>query len=305
MNVNEILAVNETKTWKIQQLLLQGLTRREVAILITNNNYGFVQNVYAKMKAQGLFENLATETFNRRFGVEFEAYNVTKEILRNALRQAGINVEIEGYNHTTRNNWKIVTDASLSGNETFELVSPVLEGENGLQQIKTVCKTLNECGAKVNKSCGTHIHFDAAALDLGWWKRIYINYARLERVIDSFMPLSRRENNNIYSKSLNKISNLENKINAAASLDQIERIFGSRYFKINPMSYSRHNTIEFRQHNGTVEAEKITAWINFLNNLVSFSKTSLATEAGIEGLATFNPSELVNYLKQRKQKLAR
>lgn len=304
MNVNEILAVNETKTWKIQQLLLQGLTRREVAILITNNNYGFVQNVYAKMKAQGLFENLNINTFNRRFGVEFEAYNVTKETLKTALLRAGINVEIEGYNHTTRSNWKIVTDASLSGNETFELVSPVLEGENGLQQINTVCKTLNECGAKVNKSCGTHIHFDAAALDLDWWKKIYINYARLERVIDSFMPLSRRKSNNMYSKSLCEIRSFESKINAAHNLRDIENIFNSRYFKINPQSYSRHNTIEFRQHSGTVESDKIIAWIKFLNNLVNFSKTTLATEAGIEGLATFNPAELVNFLKQRKQKLA-
>ena len=44
--VTNILNQSITKTAKIQQLLLLGLTRRQVADLVTNGNYGFVQNVY-------------------------------------------------------------------------------------------------------------------------------------------------------------------------------------------------------------------------------------------------------------------
>jgi len=47
--IAEIVNATTTKTAKIQQLILMGLTRREIATLITNGNYGFVQNVYAKM----------------------------------------------------------------------------------------------------------------------------------------------------------------------------------------------------------------------------------------------------------------
>ena len=47
--LQSILAQTTSKTRKIQQLLMLGLTRREVADLVTNGNYGFVQNVYAKM----------------------------------------------------------------------------------------------------------------------------------------------------------------------------------------------------------------------------------------------------------------
>lgn len=47
--VRDILAQRTTKTSKIQQLLQLGLTRRQVADLVTNGNYGFVQNVYKKM----------------------------------------------------------------------------------------------------------------------------------------------------------------------------------------------------------------------------------------------------------------
>lgn len=62
--------------------------------------------------------------------------------------------------------WKLVTDSSLQGNNTFELVSPILVGENGLKELETVCWVLDICNAKVNDSCGFHVHMDAASFNL-------------------------------------------------------------------------------------------------------------------------------------------
>ena len=305
--IQEILAQTGTKTSKIQQLVLLGLTRRQIADLVTNGNYGFVQNVYAKMRSQGLLNISNQEArrrgFERRFGVEFEAYNVNMHTLCDALLEAGIHCRIEGYNHTTRRHWKIVSDSSLTGNQTFELVSPILQGEQGIDEMKTVCRVLNECGAKVNKSCGTHVHIDAQNMDLETWKRVYINYARLEKVIDDFMPVSRKRNNNAYCQGYSNLPNLEDRITRARSLNEIYSFFGSRYYKINPKSYARHNTIEFRQHSGTVDFEKISNWARFLGNLITFSATNLVTDVTLEGLATFNDQEIMNYLKRRTQKL--
>jgi hypothetical protein len=45
--VQSIISEQGTKTAKIQKLILLGLTRTEIARLLTNGNYGFVQNVYA------------------------------------------------------------------------------------------------------------------------------------------------------------------------------------------------------------------------------------------------------------------
>lgn len=304
--VNSILAQDATKTAKIQQLIILGLTRKDIARLITNGNYGFVQNVYAKMRAQGLLDqitqSLTSVNFNTKFGVEFEAYNVSKAKLNSALNRAGINCDIEGYNHTTRNHWKIVSDSSLSGSQSFELVSPILQGEQGLAEVETVCRVLNECNAKVNKSCGTHVHLNASNFNLQTWKNIYINYARLEKTIDNFMPLSRR--NNRFCKSLKNITNFESKINEATSLQALaSNVFHSdRYFKVNPISYARHNTCEFRQHAGTVEYIKISSWIRFLHNLVEFSKQGLVSNTTLEGLKAFNNDEIVNYFKTRTNK---
>lgn len=92
--IANILAQTTTKTRKIQQLLMLGLTRRQVADLVTNGNYGFVQNVYARMNLAHQPESTALPvldyTFNRRFGIEIEAYNCRMDVLVDALREEGI-----------------------------------------------------------------------------------------------------------------------------------------------------------------------------------------------------------------------
>ena len=91
---------------------------------------------------------------NRKFGIEIEAYNVDKTALARALNAAGILCAVEGYNHQTRGHWKIVSDGSLQGYNTFELVSPILEGNNGLIQVEVVCQVINTLNARINTSCG-------------------------------------------------------------------------------------------------------------------------------------------------------
>ena len=168
--IQSILNENGTKTSKIQKLLALGLTRRQVADLVAGGNYGFVQNVYKRMM-QSLTNTAAQTaatiaptidyTFNRNFGVEIEAYNCTRDRLARELTAAGIRVEVEGYNHTDHtDHWKLVTDSSLHGNNTFELVSPILHGEQGLEELEKVCWVLDLCNAKVNDSCGLHVHMD-------------------------------------------------------------------------------------------------------------------------------------------------
>ena len=307
--IQNIINQNTTKTEKIRLLLELGIQRKEIADLVTNGNVGFVYNGYKKYFLENTITNhtvnFTPTVFNRKFGIEIEAYNVDIAILKQVLKSAGIKIEIEGYNHTTRDHWKIVSDASIQGAKSFEIVSPILEGENGIQQIDIVCQVLEQTGAKINKSCGLHIHFDASGFNLDTWKRIYKNYAKLENTIDGFMPDSRRGNTNRYCKGFKNIQNFNNKINQASNLDEISRIFNrDRYFKINPVSYSRHNTCEFRQHAGTTDFRKITRWIKFLHNMCEFSTTFEVSDTTLNGLNKFNQASIVEYYKYRTQNLA-
>jgi Putative amidoligase enzyme len=67
---------------------------------------------------------------SRTFGAEIEFYApVDAYLIADKLTAAGINTHYEGYNHTTRSHWKIVTDGSLNDRPAgcsyaWELVSP-------------------------------------------------------------------------------------------------------------------------------------------------------------------------------------
>jgi len=308
MNTNEILNLTSTKTEKIKRLLELGLTRKEVAELM-GIGYGFVQNVYAKHFGTGNRRaRRQAERFARKFGIEIEAYlpsnsNFSRAGLAQKLREAGLNVQSESYNHTTRNYWKIVTDSSInSGGLGFELISPPMTGENGLEQLEKACRVLNQVGAKVNKSCGIHIHFDAQNFNLEQWKNLFFNYAKYETAIDSFMPVSRRRNNNTYCESVKK-QTLLNEIENSSTVNQLTECMHSRYHKINTKSYSRYKTIEFRQHSGTVEFTKLKNWVYFLHHLVEFSKTSRTANQNLEAMNEFLPTEVHQFYKQRKETL--
>ena len=309
--IQRILNQTGTKTSKIQQLLTLGLTRRQVADLVANGNYGFVQNVYKRMM-QGLTNTAAQAaatiapaidyTFNRNFGVEIEACNCTRERLASELTAAGINVQVEGYNHTDHtDHWKLVTDSSLNGNNPFELVSPILHGEQGLEELEKVCWVLDLCNAKVNDTCGLHVHMDAAEFDLSTWKNLILTYKRLEGVIDNFMPRSRR--NNHYCKGLSAIT--ETSIKNARSISDLRTAFlHNRYHKVNLEAYARHRTVEFRQHGGSTNFTKMSAWIHFLAKMITFAKQG-QVNAGttLQNIPFLTESEKL-YLKIRTKKLA-
>lgn len=137
-----IIESSESKTNKIKQLLLMGLTRREVADLVTRGNYGFVYNVakkYGLLEVGGQPTTAAhlDLTFSRNFGIEIEAYGCTRAELLSELRAAGISVKDERYNHTTRTHWKIVSDSSLQGQNYKAQNEAYINVERSLQ-----CKCL-------------------------------------------------------------------------------------------------------------------------------------------------------------------
>lgn len=305
--IQNILNGSGTKTAKIQQLLSLGLTRRQVADLVTNGNYGFVQNVYARMM-QAIAQTAGTVvpqldyTFNRNFGVEIEACNCTRERLARELRAAGISVQVEGYNHTDHaDHWKLVTDSSLHGSNTFELVSPILHGEAGIDELEKVCWVLDLCDVKVNDSCGLHIHMDAHDFTMDTWRNLAITYKRLEPVIDAFMPGSRR--NNRYCKSLSGIS--ETAIRGARTINDLRRVFHSdRYHKVNLEAYARHCTVEFRQHGGSTNFTKMSAWIHFLEKMITFAQAgTVQPRTTLESIPFLSDTEKL-YFKLRTRKLA-
>ena len=209
-----------------------------------------------------------------KFGVEIEMYNVNPDMLITVLQTKGILCRKEGYNHSSRSHWKLVTDSTIRDNQgrnnynslsngCWELVSPILNGMDGMKELREVCLALYFIDAKVNKSCGLHIHHDTLAIGglTDQQRNNLLNfYARCERTIDAFMPKSRKRNNNSMCRSM--IEAYMSALNYG-SLTHL-----GRYNKLNFESLQRHGTLEFRQHNSTIEFEKIYHWILFTAGLL-------------------------------------
>jgi len=102
------------------------------------------------------------QTSNRTFGVEFEVirrYGVTLDEIKEKIRTAGFKVTSDSYCHTgnRHNYWTIKPDGSLSQGG-FEIVSPILSGQAGLDAVGKMADLL-ETVAKVDSTCGFHVRF--------------------------------------------------------------------------------------------------------------------------------------------------
>lgn len=207
----------------------------------------------------------------RTFGVEIEFQGNREEVAR-LMNAKGVRAYVEGYNHTTKSHWKLITDSSCG----YELVSPPLKGREGLEQLKKACEALKEAGASVDRRCGLHVHHDINDYNAKQIANIFAIYIKLEKTIDTFVPNSRRANNNTYCRSLFQGTTQQailDKLKAVNSLEDIGRIWHTRYVKVNFQSYVKYGTIEFRQHSGTTEFDKMYNWILLTQQIVNMAAT--------------------------------
>ncbi|QFG05708.1 amidoligase [Bacillus phage 035JT001] len=229
------------------------------------------------MKNQRILEteaqNAVTGREEKRIGIEIEFFGVDYGIVVNALRQAGLNIVWENYTHRTTNHWKLVYDASVTGQGTgagrgLELVSPPLTIDEMDEQLETALRVLNEIGAKVDRTCGVHVHHEIDDLNLDQIKNIFALYKKHEEHIDEMMPPSRKNGRYCQVLTDRDISRVKD----AVSIENIMGALGTRYKKINFMCYLKYGTIEFRQHSGSIDFTKLINWVRITQALVSAAK---------------------------------
>ena len=209
--------------------------------------------------------------FHFTFGVEMETVHCPASSFMSAAGAQGISAvnNLSHYNHHDIPQFKLVPDSSIYGSNPAECVTPALDGnESGYDLLKRCCKALAQVGATVNSSCGLHVHIGAGDLSEKEYCNVFFNYQRIEKAIDSFMAESRRANNSHWCATLKN-----HDLSHCTTRNHVyHELSGDRYHKVNPCAYDRHKTIEFRQHQGTVNFAKIKAWVGFLGKLVEYSK---------------------------------
>jgi hypothetical protein len=92
-------------------------------------------------------------THKRKFGIELECLFTKTD----TLQKVGSEIQRA---------WGISDDGSIRPSKnsigTAELISPIMQGKKGEDEIKKLCKIAYPAGLIVNKSCGYHLHLDVA-----------------------------------------------------------------------------------------------------------------------------------------------
>jgi hypothetical protein len=213
----------------------------------------------------------------RKFGVEIEATGISRREVEKALRSCNIGVKVEDLNHDTKKHWKIVTDGSVP--DGFELVSPILSGNAGLAELFKVVCILHCAGAKVNPTCGLHVHVNAKDMSGEQILSAVKRYNKYETQIDKFVNSDRR--NNHFAKGMKEVEdwlNFVTEINESPSARELcERAERrGRYRKLNITSFLRHGTLEFRQHQGSLDPNEVCNWVIFCIQFIEDSKKACA-----------------------------
>lgn len=137
-----------------------------------------------------------------------------------------------------------------------EFVSPVLRGAEGLRQVVEVVAMLNRLGAKVNASCGLHVH-------VGFDRRDEANIAKLKTLVANYETA-------IFATTGTKARERSRYCRPIQPYGRADRMMHSdRYQSLNLVS--TRPTVEFRPFAGTLNAAKIVGHVWMCLGLVEQS----------------------------------
>ncbi|MBI5178191.1 MAG: amidoligase family protein [Nitrospinae bacterium] len=221
------------------------------------------------------------------FGIEFEGGVMgSSESLSRRMNEASLPCVVPGYSHALladaegRPQWKIVNDGSVhvQGFTPVEVVTPKLFGAKGIAAIHRFADVWREQGSSVNRSCGSHVHFDAYNWTLDDMVRLALVWAKIEVPVLWYLVSPSRRNGDFCKR---------------VDGDYVSSLTGDgpdnmdRYHSLNLAAYRAHKTIEVRLHQGTTESKKIVPWAVFMAKLLNAVKNGLThqeVEPTLEGV---------------------
>jgi hypothetical protein len=230
-------------------------------------------------------------------------YGESKEVRTRCSRADGISI------------WMAARDGSIHNTSDrgigHEIISPILYGQEGINNMKKVVKALSRAGAQVNRTCGVHVHLGlnhysrvrrfSAAKKNRMLHRIADLYDYFGMGIDTLVPLSRRDGNNSYCR---RIQENQARFNVHEDYETRSFSFGRGVF--NTLNYTTNGTVEFRQHGGSLNGTKLENWAKLMSKIVGWAinenHPNHRTPFNAQGVWTlpeteFTVSDEVNVLK--------
>ena len=263
------------------------------------------------------------------YGVEIESVGLTENELKDSIesvdgltyvghhgyhglqRAFGTRSKQNGNNHL----WGSERDGSLQNHTgrgmCHEVVSPIMYGNEGLKVVSRVMKAMSRAGAKVNRSCGTHI--TTCLYNSARFKRMSSKRQShtLNKMIEAYLYFYAEGFCSVVAPSRREFSPTRSTYGGFYTFQQLERGYNSSAMEFgvgqvdnagyqiqrkqmsrdafNIGKFSTSKLIEFRQHQGTLNGEKITAWCKLLTGLFHWALNENHPNYG-KDLREFEPS---------------
>lgn len=193
--------------------------------------------------------------------------------------------------------WKVMADSSLSGpfHLQAEVVSPIL-GYEDIPELQKIVRSVRNAGAKIDSSCGIHIHVDAAAFTAKALTNLVKLTNKQEELIEAALKI-RPSRLTSYCKGINQdfLQRIESQ--RPQDLEDINRAWygyhnstpshydDTRYRGLNLHNVWFRGTVEFRWFNGTLHAGKVKAYIQFA---LALSAKAIAARSASSKRRDFN-----------------
>lgn len=226
---------------------------------------------------------------SQRFGIEMEMTGITRKKAAEVIAAYFDTHEVydggsyDAYHVTDgqERNWKVVSDASIhpaardgrSASTLYkvEVVSPICHYED-IETIQELVRKLRHAGACVNRSCGIHIHVDAAPHSVKTLSNLVNIMVSKEDLLYKALAVDvAREDHYCQKTDLSFLEELNRK--KPKSIEIFEEMWyhgdsrsydhydETRYHALNLHSVFSKGTIEFRLFNGTMHAGKVKTYI--------------------------------------------
>jgi len=211
----------------------------------------------------------------RAFGFEAEFYGMDQWSAVVELRRRGYQADDDGYHHRAVPYWRITEDGSVSG-EGCELVSPVLNGrlKTDMDNARGVLNVLAHAGGVVNRTCGLHVHHNLGGKTVEDIAETVAHWALFQGIINRILPASRWDGE--YCAGMYDPDNwYQSIVHSSRGGNTARHIYGrsfGRYHAINLNAIDDHGTLEYRQHSGTLNGDKLEHWVRFTRAMHDVSR---------------------------------
>jgi hypothetical protein len=215
------------------------------------------------------------------YGIEIETTIPNDAPVRVGGYHSGAPVATAQIPHFNGRAWRADQDGSIGcdiGRRGAEFVSPVLSGAAGLDNVAQACAFLKSIGAKVNDTCGLHIHVGLPTNDLRVIQRLVRIVGQFEQALFASTGTRTRERSR-YCQSIKTRRNIECNWSSKRTLGDVQygrdNDHACRYRTLNLTNLlsGRMPTVEFRVFSPSMNPTKIAAWVQMCLAMVQMAMT--------------------------------